>query len=111
MGHIDHGIGLTKATTETTNSAGGFLAPQDFNAAIISIRETFGAFRRGADVRPSRSDGQVRPRRVRGLTANFITEGAAVPESAFQLDAVESALKKLAVLGRCMSASAGSRRN
>lgn len=97
---VDHGIGLTKATSESINVAGSFLAPIDFDAAVISVRETVGAFRQGAEVRPSRSDGQVRPRRTGGLTANFVTEGAAIPESSFTLDAIESAQKKLAILGR-----------
>ena len=78
-----NGIALTKATNESSNIVGGFLAPQDFDAAIINIRETVGAFRRGAEVRPTGSDNQVRPRRVSGLTANFVAEGAAIPESSF----------------------------
>jgi HK97 family phage major capsid protein len=100
---IDNGVGLTKATSESMNSVGGFLAPQDFDNAIISVREAVGAFRRGAEIRPTRSDGQVRPRRTGGLTANFVTEGASIPESSFQLDAVESAQKKFAILGRASS--------
>lgn len=97
---VEKGIGLIKATNESVNVAGGFLAPVDFDAAIIAVRETVGAYRRGADKRPSGSDSQVRPRRVGGLTANFVAEGASIPESSFQLDAVESSLKKLAILGR-----------
>ena len=100
---IEKGIGLTKATGESTNSGGGFLAPEDFDAAIISVRETVGAFRQGAEIRPARSDGQVRPRRIGGLTANFVSEGAAIPESSFELDAVESVQKKLAILVRSSS--------
>ncbi|MGY4605762.1 HK97 family phage major capsid protein [Bradyrhizobium sp. USDA 4474] len=100
---VEKGIGFTRATNETVNSMGGFLAPVDFDAAIIAVRETVGAFRRGADKRPSASDGQVRPRRIGGLTASFVAEGATIPESSFQLDAVESALKKLAILGRASS--------
>jgi HK97 family phage major capsid protein len=97
---VDKGVGLTKATNESTNSAGGFLAPQDFDSPIIAIRETFGAFRQGAERRPTGSDNQVRPRRVGGLTANFVAEGAAIPESSFQLDAVGTSQKKLAILAR-----------
>ncbi|MGY3443702.1 phage major capsid protein [Bradyrhizobium sp. USDA 4473] len=97
---VEHGVPVTRATGESANIAGGFLAPQDFDAAIINVRETMGAFRQGAEVRPAGSDGQVRPRRTGGLTANFVAEGAAIPESSFQLDAVETALKKFAVLGR-----------
>src|SRR5258705_3530465 len=100
---VEQGVGLIRATNEAGNVAGGFLAPQDFDAAIISVRETFGAFRQGAEIRPTRSDGQVRPRRTGGLTANFVTEGASIPESSFQLDAVESAQKKFAILGRASS--------
>jgi HK97 family phage major capsid protein len=100
---VDRGIGLTRATNESGNTAGGFLAPQDFDAAIISVRETVGAFRQGAEIRPTRSDGQVRPRRIGGLTANFVPEGAIIPESSFQLDAIESAQKKFAILGRSSS--------
>ncbi|WP_342728874.1 phage major capsid protein [Bradyrhizobium sp. B097] len=100
---VDHGIGLTKATSGSTNSVGGFLAPQDFDAAIINVREAMGAFRQGAEIRPARSDGQVRPRRSGGLVANFVTEGAPIPESSFQLDVVESAQKKFAILGRASS--------
>jgi HK97 family phage major capsid protein len=100
---IERRIGLTKASGESGNMLGGFLAPQDFDAAIINVRETVGAFRQGAEVRPTRSDNQVRPRRVGGLTANFVAEGAAIPESSLQLDAVETAQKKLAILGRASS--------
>jgi HK97 family phage major capsid protein len=100
---IDNGVGLTKATNESMNVTGGFLAPQDFDAAIISVRETVGAFRQGAEVRPTSSDSQVRPRRIGGLTANFVTEGAPIPESSFQLDAVGTAQKKFAILGRASS--------
>ena len=97
---IEHNLGLAKATGESGNTSGGFLAPQDFDAAIINVRETVGAFRQGAEIRPARSDGQVRPRRIGGLTANFVSEGAAIPASSFQLDAVETAQKKFAILAR-----------
>jgi HK97 family phage major capsid protein len=100
---VEKGVGLTKATNETVNSTGGFLAPEDFDAAIINVRETVGAFRQGAEIRPTRSDGQIRPRRVGGLTANFVSEGASIPESSFQLDAIGSAQKKLAILARASS--------
>ena len=97
---IENGVGLTKATSELVNVTGGFLAPLDFDAAIITVRETYGAFRQGAEVRPTRSDGQVRPRWFGGLTANWVAENAAIPESQFQLDAVGSSQKKLGILAR-----------
>jgi HK97 family phage major capsid protein len=97
---VDRGIGLTRATNESGNTAGGFLAPQDFDAEILAIREAAGAFRQGAETRPSGSDSQVRPRRVGGVTASFVREGASIPESQLQFDAIESALKKLGILCR-----------
>ena len=97
---VDRGVGLTRATNESGNTVGGFLAPQDFDAAIIAIRDTVGAFRQGAETRPSGSDNQVRPRRVGGVTANFVSEGGSIPESQLQFDAVETTQKKLAVLCR-----------
>lgn len=100
---VGNGVGLTKAASESVNVTGGFLAPEDFDAAIINVRETVGAFRQGAEIRPTRSDGQLRPRRTGGLTANFVSEGAAIPESSFQLDAIESSQKKLAILARASS--------
>jgi HK97 family phage major capsid protein len=97
---VDRGIGLTRATNESGNTAGGFLAPQDFDAAIIAIRETVGAFRQGAETRPSSSDNQVRPRRFGGATSYFVGEGNPIPESQLLFDAVETTQKKLAVLCR-----------
>jgi HK97 family phage major capsid protein len=97
---VENRVRRTKATTESVNSTGGFLAPVDFDDAVIRVRETFGAFRQGAEIRPTRSDGQVRPRWSGGVAANFVAEGAAIPESAFSLDAISSTQKKLAVLAR-----------
>jgi HK97 family phage major capsid protein len=67
---------------------------------MIRVVESFGAFRQGADIRPTGSDGQVRPRRTGGLIANFVAEGAPIPESSFLLDAVETTQKGLKILGR-----------
>jgi HK97 family phage major capsid protein len=96
----EHGVALTKAASESTNVAGGYLTPPDFDAAIISVVEAMGAFRQGAEIRPALSDGQVRPRRIGGATANFVAEGAPIPESNLQLDAVGTAQKKLGILLR-----------
>ena len=48
--------------------------------------------------RVTTSDGSIRPRRVGGVTATFVSEGQSIPSSQFLLDAVETAQKKLAVL-------------
>jgi HK97 family phage major capsid protein len=95
---IRHGVPLVKAAAEFPDQAGGFLTPQDFDAAIISVREKVGAFRQGAQVRPTTSDGSIRPRWVGGVTATFVNEGQSIPQSQFLLDAVGSSQKKMAVL-------------
>lgn len=97
---IANGIGLVKATVETTGTFGGFLAPHEFDSAIIAVRERAGAYRQGAEVRPIKSVSNFRPRRSGGVTASFVAEGAVIPESNFSLDAVQASMKKLAVLAR-----------
>jgi HK97 family phage major capsid protein len=100
---VKAGIGLTKATAELTGTVGGFLAPEDFDAAVLAVRETVGAFRQGAEVRRTKSTSQIRPRRSGGLTANWTVEGAAITESALTLDALNPSMKKLAILARASS--------
>ena len=100
---IVNGVHLEKAAAEYPDSAGGFIVPDSFDAAILQIRETVGAFRKGAEVRPAMSDSQIRPRRTGGLTASWVSEGAVIPESSFQLDALHSTSKKLAILFRVSS--------
>lgn len=96
---VNHRVPVTRATGESVNQVGGFLAPIDFDDAVIAVRDTVGAFR-NAEIRPARSDNRVRPRRVGGLTANFVAEGAAIPESSLQFDQVSASLKKMAILAR-----------
>ena len=95
---ISNNIRLEKAGSEYPDSAGGFIVPDSYDASIVNIRETVGAFRAAAEVRPAASDSQVRPRRTGGLTANWVSEGQSIPQSSFLLDALQSSAKKLAVL-------------
>src|SRR6202049_3409177 len=97
---VDRAIGLQKASSEFPDGAGGFLVPEGVDAAIIRVLETVGAFRQGAEYRPTTSDAAIRPRRVGGLQATYVSEGQVIPESSFQLDAVEVAMKKIAILAR-----------
>jgi HK97 family phage major capsid protein len=76
---IANEVGLAKAQSEGIDSLGGFAVPMDFDPDVVSIKETQGAFRRGAQVTTTTSDNQVRPRRTGGLTANFVAEGASIP--------------------------------
>src|ERR1700694_631904 len=100
---VRNAISLQKAGAEFPDAAGGFLVPEVMDAAIIRVLEVAGAFRQGAEVRPTTSDAAVRPRRVGGLAATYISEGQTIPESSFLLDAIESSQKKIAIRARASS--------
>src|SRR5690242_5008737 len=95
---IKNKIALTKAQTETSNTAGGFLAPEALADAVIVAREAYGAFRSGSLVAQLKTASQIRPRRANSLTASFVVDGAAIPESQMQFDAIGVNPKKLAIL-------------
>src|SRR6202049_1200193 len=97
---VDRNIGLQKASAEFPDGAGGFLVPEVVDAAIIRVLETVGAFRQGAEFRPTTSDAAIRPRRAGGLTATYVADGQVIPESSFLLDGVEVSMKKIAILAR-----------
>ncbi len=94
---LDEGI-IAKAHTEGTNSAGGFLVPDEFETELIKLREQFGVARRACRVRPMISDVQKIPRQTGGLTAYFPGESTAITESTKTLAQVTLTAKKLAVL-------------
>lgn len=94
---LDNGI-ISKAHTEGTNSAGGFLVPDEFETELIKLREQFGVARRACRVRPMISDVQKIPRQTGGLTAYFPGEATAITESTKTLAQVTLTAKKLAVL-------------
>jgi predicted phage gp36 major capsid-like protein len=96
----ENGVSITKAQSESVNSAGGFLVPTEFNQAIIDLREEFGTFRQNCQVVPMGSDSMTIPRRAGGLTAYFVGEGVAATESSKQWDQVSLAAKKMAVLAK-----------
>ena len=92
-----------KAANEGTNTAGGAIAPSELETAILTRREAYGVFRKNARVIPMRSDTKSAPRRTAGVTATWIGENIAVPESQPNFDAVSLVAKKLATLTRYSS--------
>lgn len=94
----ERGIGVTKAHSEGSNTAGGFLVPTQFETAIIDLRETYGTFRSLLPVLPMASDSMTVPRRTGGLTAYFTTEAQAFTESEKAWGQVQLTAKKFAVL-------------
>lgn len=95
--------GLIRAINESVNEEGGYLVPEEFGNDLIDLREMYGVFRRNAKIVPMASDTRTDPRRVSGLTAYFVGEGAAITDSDLGWDQVGLTAKKLAVLTRMSS--------
>ena len=110
MGHAksaqwcaDHDILVTKGHVEGTNTAGGFLVPDEFENSLITLRDQFGAFRANARIVPMSSDVKRMPRRAGTVTAYFVGEASAGTQSQQNFDSVQLVAKKLMVLSKISS--------
>ncbi len=95
--------GLTKAHTEGTNTAGGYLVPDEFDSTMIDLREQYGVFRRNAKVVPMASETKSFPRRTAGLTVYLVGENTAITESTKSWDRINLVAKKWGVLSKYSS--------
>lgn len=95
----DQGL-LTKLHQGNVNTTGGYLIPDEFDTDLIDLREQFGVARRVLNIKPMQGDTLTIPRRVSGLTAYFVAEGAAGTESTKGWDQVRLTAKDLMVLSR-----------
>ena len=89
---------VTKGHTESINSAGGFLVPDEFESSLISLRERYGVFRRNARNVPMSTDTKRMPRRKSTLTAYAVGEASAGTESEQIFDQVNLVAQKFMVL-------------
>jgi len=98
--HGVHGGKFEAATPHntTTNTALGYLVPEEFDTDMIDLREQFGVARTVCRMVPMGSDTTSRPRRTGGLTAVWVGEGAAGTHSLKSVDLVRLVAKKLMVL-------------
>lgn len=94
----DHGIMNVHGTTD--NSKGGYLVPEGFESAIISLREEYGVFRQNARVYPMSEPIVYVPRRQSGFTAFYVGENSAGTESDASFSQVKLDSKKLMILTR-----------
>jgi len=96
----DNGIEMirTKAHLEGSNSAGGFLVPEEMDSELVVLREQYGVFRREARIVPMSSDTRNIAKRDTGLTAYWIGEGKAITKSQSSFDQIKLVAKKLGVL-------------
>ena len=87
-----------KAVNEGTNSAGGFLVPDELVAELIFLREQYGVVRRNATVRSMASDTLWIPKNSASTTAYWVGESVAITQSQPVFDRVQVLAKKLGIL-------------
>jgi HK97 family phage major capsid protein len=94
----DHGFGFRAAMTEGFDSKGGYLVPEQFEAAVIALLNDYGVARRSLAVVPMTSDTKITPRRTGGLTVYSVGEGSTITASDISYDQVRLIAKKFAIL-------------
>jgi HK97 family phage major capsid protein len=92
---------FTKAQSESVNSAGGDLVPEEFLPELIRLVESYGVVRANARVRPMTRETLALPRRTGGLTAYFVGEeindsGTAITKSSVATTKHQLVARKLA---------------
>jgi len=99
----DNGIVTKIANIEGNNLAGGFLVPEEFENAIVTLREQFGVIRNHARVVPMSSDIKRMPRRSTNLTASFVGEASTASQTNETFDQINLVAKKSMVLTKFSS--------
>lgn len=99
----DNGIVTKIANIEGNNLAGGFLVPEEFENAIVTLREQFGVIRNHARVVPMSSDIKRMPRRSTNLSASFVGEASTASQTNETFDQINLVAKKSMVLTKFSS--------
>ena len=92
--------GILNTATEGTNSAGGFLVPDELSSAIIAVRNRAGVSRQLAKVVGMSSDVMNIPKVTAGLTVDYPAEAAEITASDQTWGQVALAAVKRAVLAK-----------
>lgn len=92
-----------KAMNETTNSAGGFLVPDELVAQLVFLRDQYGVVRRNADVRTMSSDTLWIPKNSASTTPYWVGDNAAITPSDITFDRIQVLAKKLGILSQISS--------
>lgn len=93
----DHGLEV-KAAGEGSALTGGVLVPTGLDTGIIQLIERYGVARRRWGYKRMTEDVRNVPRRVSGLTAYAVSEGATITDSTKAWDMVELVARKWGVL-------------
>ena len=98
MAKPEHREIYAKANITTTNTSGGALVPDVFQANLIELKEIYGVGRQCVGVTPMQNDTITLPRRTGGLTVYAPGEATAITESNPAFDNVRVTATKLATL-------------
>lgn len=98
-----NGVLIAKAASEGIGASGGFLVPRELSNAILSIRDSYGAFRRSALIVPMASDNTHISRYTGGAGAYFIGEGSSATETQASPDQIGLTAKKIGSLVKISS--------
>ena len=96
----ERGLNIYNVASTSDNSNAGVLVPGQFGQDIVFNREEFGIARGLAEVLPMTSDTRTDPKWTSGLTANFVDENDAAPESDANWENIKLVAKDLVVLTR-----------
>ena len=98
----EHGM-EARALNEGSNSAGGYLVPDEFAARVIRLVEDYGTMPGACERVTLARDVMNIPKRNSGTTAYFVGEGSAITESEPTFSQVTLNAVKLAVATRLSS--------
>lgn len=91
---------VQNAQLTNDNTSGGYLVPEDLEASIIRLVESFGVARRYCQVWPVSGGSISIPKRAGGYTAYYVGENATGTQSDLSFSQVKLDPKKLMVLSR-----------
>ena len=87
-----------KALSEGTDSAGGYLVPEEFSAKVIDIAGQYGYVRRFGTVVPMRRDTLTIPKFSSKPAVQWVGEGGTIPAGQPSFDQVQLTAKKAALI-------------
>ncbi len=94
---------ITKALNEATNSAGGYLVPDEFSNRLLALVQEKTITMDDMDVRQMASDVQYIPKVTSGTTAYWVTETGTITESNPAYGQITLTAKKVASLVQASS--------
>lgn len=99
----NHGLQINASMTTGTNSAGGFIVPDEMQSTLIRLREERGIFPQFANRVPMGSDIIRVPRLLADVTAYWVGEAAEITASDATLGEAELMARKLGALTKVSS--------